>query len=131
MTEYNILGVLLAAVVYAPFIVAYGAFRDLPGGGVWKFLTFVFCTLTVAAAFTDSFGMTLVLWLIAWVLAGIMRQTARREAVDNKALSALQEQNELLKKQLLTIQRSHSATLPETLPLTEHFAVKGEGSSLH
>ena len=72
-----------------------------------------------------------VLWLIAWLFAGITRHAARREAVENATLKAMQEQNELLKRELLTMQQSHPATSPETLPLTEHATPKREGSSLH
>jgi len=42
----------------------------------------------------------MVLWLIAWLFAGITRHAARREAVENATLKAMQEQNELLKREL-------------------------------
>jgi hypothetical protein len=98
-------------VVYAPFLVAYGFFRSMPGCGVWKFLAFVCCTLAVLSAFVVHFGVGLVLWLIAWLFAGITRHAARREAVENATLKAMQEQNELLKQKLLTMQEGQSAPL--------------------
>jgi hypothetical protein len=111
MTEGQIYLVLALAAVYAPFIVADGLFRGRRGGGVWKFLSFCFCTLAILSVYFGSFGfgVGVVLWLIAWVFAGVTRHTASRDAVQNATLKAIQEQNELLRKQqqeLLTNQQS-------------------------
>jgi hypothetical protein len=115
-------------VVYAPFLVAFGVFRGVPRAGVWKF---VCCTLAGVAAIAVHFAVGLVLWLIAWLFAGITLQTTRREAVESATLRAMQEQNKLLKQELLTMQQVHPATFPETLPPTEHATLKRDGSSLH
>ena len=99
MNDGQIYSVLGLAVVYAPFLVAYGLFRGSQGGGVWKFLSFCCCTLALVSAFGVSFVLGTVLWLLAWLFAGVTQHTARRDAVENATLRALQEQNELLKKQ--------------------------------
>jgi hypothetical protein len=112
---YLLLGL---AVVYSPFVLAYGAFRKVRGGGVWKFLSFCFCTLALLSAFGISPWLGILLWLVAWVFAGVARSTANRDAGRHATLRAIREQNDLLRKQqeLLTQQQGLPATPPETLP---------------
>ena len=76
---------------------------------MWKFLSFCFCTLAILSGWFFGFGLGVVLWLIAWVFAGVTRHAASRDAVQNATLRAIQEQNELLRKQqpeLLTNRQS-------------------------
>jgi hypothetical protein len=88
------------AVAYAPFITAFGAFRGVQGGGVWKFLAFCFCTLAIATGVLVNFVLGMILWLVAWVFAGLTRHFASRSATADATLKALQEQNALLSKSL-------------------------------
>src|SRR5947209_2671744 len=97
------------AIVYLPLIVA-----DLgsKGGGIWKFLSFLLCTIALGAVVPSAIGILfgpviggvslvlgIIAWLFAWACAAAARSAARRDA-DNKAmLAALQEQNRLLRQQ--------------------------------
>ena len=91
MNQWEIYLLLALAAVYAPYIVADGLFWRVRGGGVWKFLSFCFCTLAILPVFFGPGDLGVVLWLIAWVFAGMTRHTVSRNAVQNATLKAIQE----------------------------------------
>lgn len=99
------------AVAYAPFIAAYGGWKRVNGGGIWKFLAFCFCTLAIAfvlpiLGIPMLAPVAIVLWILAWVFAGLARYGASRQATAdanlkaaNATLKAIEHQNELLEAQ--------------------------------
>ena len=101
------------AVAYAPFITAFGAFRGVKGGGVWKFLAFCFCTLAIAASVLVNFVLGVILWLVAWIFAGLTRHSASGNATAEATLKALQEQNALLSKSQPKADREQTKTETE------------------
>jgi hypothetical protein len=113
MSDHAYVLIIALAIVYLPLIVADLGSR---GGGIWKFLAFMLCTIALGAAFLSAFGVVigvvtgsviggvslmvgLVAWLFAWACAAAARSAARREADSKAMLAALQEQNRILRQQ--------------------------------
>jgi hypothetical protein len=69
----------LFALLFAPFIVAYGPFRSRSRVGVWKFLAFALSGFTVVVGFIAGPLMGIIVWFIAWVFAGIAVTLDTRE----------------------------------------------------
>jgi hypothetical protein len=83
---YLLLG---AGAVYAPFFVAASGRH---GGGVWKFLSFCFCTFAVVLPIMDTFeevlpviafisspillGLGIISWSFAWIFAVVARSVS-------------------------------------------------------
>jgi hypothetical protein len=60
---------------FLPFFVSLGG-----RGGVWKFLSFLFCCFAlVGAASLIGFGGGVLAWIIAWIFAAIAAQSRRSE----------------------------------------------------
>jgi hypothetical protein len=86
--------IITLAIVYLPLLVA-----DIgnKGGGIWKFLSFVLCTIALgtAALSLPTLGASLVpgviAWLFAWACAAAARSAARRDAHEKAVLAALHE----------------------------------------
>lgn len=105
-TIYVLIALLL---VYAPLLVA--KINGKPGGGIWTFLTFCCCTLALVGIFFLGFILSLVLWLVAWAFAAAARSSVRRVAHEAATLRALEEQNQLLRRQQGLPERAPAETL--------------------
>jgi hypothetical protein len=88
------IGIALIAIAYAPLIIALFAGN---GGGVWKFLAFVLCTIALVTSPLALAG--IVPWLLALACAAGAHGAARRERTQAAILDELHEQNRLMRGQ--------------------------------
>jgi hypothetical protein len=88
-------------IVYLPWI-ASGVISFSPrGGGIWRFLTFVFCTVALAGIFFFIVP-GVIAWIVAWMCAAASRSAIARSRVEDATLRAIEEQNQLLREQAAT-----------------------------
>jgi hypothetical protein len=69
-----------------------------PAGTVWKFLSFVSCTISVALAIPFTV-LSIIAWLIAWIFTAAARSAVSRHAYDEEMFAELRKQNQLLKEE--------------------------------
>jgi len=102
--------------IFAPTIVAMtGSVRATKplAGGVWKFLTLLFCCLTLASLWGPfSFIMSLVPWIASWVCAALALSAMRHQSADEQMLEARHERNELLRQRGLSANTKSSVKKP-------------------
>lgn len=69
------LAIVVLFCAFLPFLVSLGG-----RGGIWKFLSFVFCCLSVVGgASVVGIGGGIFAWVIAWIFTGIAAQSRRSE----------------------------------------------------
>jgi hypothetical protein len=68
------------AILLAPMALALAIAEAKPGGGVWKLLTFLCCTVAAWFLFFAETGLiiAIVTWLLAWACALAMRMNFNR-----------------------------------------------------
>lgn len=77
-------------VIYLPLIVAAYGFK--PGGGTWKFLAFLFCS--IAAVFVLLIfhpAVAILVWIIAWPCTAAARWEVRRTEYQAAVLRSLEK----------------------------------------
>jgi hypothetical protein len=92
MDSQTVLLIILVC-VYAPLIVA--CINGKRGGGVWKVLTFLLCTIAAAIELFSLGSLTLIaviLWLAAWGTAAATRTAVHRHQLAVRTLEELQKQ---------------------------------------
>jgi hypothetical protein len=92
-------GLAIVALICAflPFVVSLGG-----SGGVWKFLSFLFCCFSlVGAASVIGIGGGILAWVIAWIFTAIAAQSRRSEERFSK-----------MERNMLAVQSSELASSP-------------------
>ena len=84
--------------VIAPLIVAI--INGKPGGGSWKFLSFLLCLGVAGLIFVDYLVPAIILWGLAWACAATARTQVHRRSVESRHADAFAGQNKLLKSQI-------------------------------
>jgi hypothetical protein len=100
-------GILILLAVLAPALFALVAGR----GFVWQLLAFM-CTGAAFASLVMSFvgaAGSILLWLAAWVFAGVAANTHNREVLLEKIASSVDVDDEELKRSLRRSQRRGGA----------------------
>jgi hypothetical protein len=106
-------GLVILALLFAPFVVAYGPFRSRSRVGVWKFLALALCVFAVVIGFLGSLLLGVIVWFIAWVFAGVAVTLDTREQPINLIGPA--------RKSMLSMSDTEC---PHCHKLTNRFAIK-------
>ena len=61
---------LLVALAFSPFLVSLRG-----NGGIWQFLSLLFCALAAAAFLSLGFVGWILTWVVAWIFAGVALQS--------------------------------------------------------
>ena len=72
--------------LFAPLIVAI--INGKPGGGSWKFLSFLLCLGVAGLIFVDYLVPAIILWGLAWACAATARTQVHRRSIESRHADA-------------------------------------------